>query len=95
MEDLTQDSMTLKSHLVPQLQALNNTVPELVNFGFSVRSRAIRVCRITLTLQLHSVGATGNAAQQRRSCCEVSVRALHRPLLDHRDCRIHSGQGSH
>ncbi|KAI0801398.1 dynactin [Fomes fomentarius] len=36
VEDLTQDSMALKSHLVPQLQALNNTVPELVNFGFSL-----------------------------------------------------------
>ena len=36
VEDLTQDSMALKPHLIPQLQALNNTVPELVNFGISV-----------------------------------------------------------
>ncbi|KAI0352271.1 dynactin [Trametes cingulata] len=36
LEDLTQDSMALKPHLVPQLQALNNTVPELVNFGISL-----------------------------------------------------------
>ncbi|KAL1950983.1 hypothetical protein VTO73DRAFT_132 [Trametes versicolor] len=36
LEDLTQDSVALKPHLVPQLQALNNTVPELVNFGFSL-----------------------------------------------------------
>lgn len=39
LEDLTQDSVALKPHLVPQLQALNNTVPELVNFGFSVSIR--------------------------------------------------------
>ena len=38
VEDLTQDSMALKAHLVPQLQNLNNTVPELVNFGISVSS---------------------------------------------------------
>ncbi|RPD64767.1 dynactin [Lentinus tigrinus ALCF2SS1-6] len=36
VEDLTQDSMALRPHLVPQLQALNNTVPELVNFGISL-----------------------------------------------------------
>ncbi|RDX50532.1 dynactin [Lentinus brumalis] len=36
IEDLTQDSMALRPHLVPQLQALNNTVPELVNFGISL-----------------------------------------------------------
>ncbi|TBU58180.1 dynactin [Dichomitus squalens] len=36
VEDLTQDSMALKAHLVPQLQNLNNTVPELVNFGISL-----------------------------------------------------------
>ncbi|KAH9854440.1 dynactin [Lenzites betulinus] len=35
-EELTQDSMALKPQLIPQLQALNNTVPELVNFGFSL-----------------------------------------------------------
>lgn len=38
LEDLTQDSAALKSHLVPQLRALNNVVPELVNFGISVSS---------------------------------------------------------
>ncbi|KAI8980556.1 dynactin [Trametes punicea] len=36
LEDLTHDSMALKPLLVPQLQALNNTVPELVNFGISL-----------------------------------------------------------
>ncbi|KAI0829040.1 dynactin [Trametes gibbosa] len=36
LEELTQDSMALRPHLVPQLQAFNNTVPELVNFGFSL-----------------------------------------------------------
>ena len=45
IEDLTQDSMALKVHLVPQFQALNNTVPELVNFGFSV-SRQFSLCTI-------------------------------------------------
>ncbi|KAI0658356.1 dynactin [Cubamyces menziesii] len=36
LEDLTQESMALKPHLIPHLQALNNTVPELVNFGISL-----------------------------------------------------------
>ncbi|CDO76476.1 hypothetical protein BN946_scf184615.g2 [Trametes cinnabarina] len=36
LEDLTQDSMALKPLLVPRLQALNNSVPELVNFGISL-----------------------------------------------------------
>ncbi|KAM5539842.1 hypothetical protein V8D89_006345 [Ganoderma adspersum] len=36
VEDLTQDSMALKAHFVPQLQTLTNTVPELVNFGISL-----------------------------------------------------------
>ncbi|KAI0652665.1 dynactin [Trametes meyenii] len=36
LEELTQDSLALRPLLVPQLQALNNTVPELVNFGISL-----------------------------------------------------------
>ncbi|OBZ68564.1 Dynactin, isoform [Grifola frondosa] len=36
LEDLTQDSTALKATLVPQLQTLTNTVPELVNFGISL-----------------------------------------------------------
>ena len=43
VEDLTQDSMALKAHFVPQLQTLTNTVPELVNFGISVSSPCSRV----------------------------------------------------
>ncbi|KAJ7146369.1 dynactin [Mycena epipterygia] len=35
LEDLIQDSTALKAHLVPQMQALSNFVPELVNFGIS------------------------------------------------------------
>ncbi|KAI0931161.1 hypothetical protein AcW2_000104 [Taiwanofungus camphoratus] len=41
LEDLTQDSAALKSHLVPQLRALNNVVPELVNFGISLAQRVM------------------------------------------------------
>jgi dynactin 1 len=37
LEDLTHDSTALKSHLLPQLKALSNLAPELVNFGISVR----------------------------------------------------------
>ena len=37
LEDLTQDSAALRVHLLPQLKALNHHVPELVNFGISVR----------------------------------------------------------
>ncbi|TCD64746.1 hypothetical protein EIP91_003668 [Steccherinum ochraceum] len=36
VEDLTQESAALKSRLVPQLQALVNSAPELVNFGISL-----------------------------------------------------------
>lgn len=36
LEDLIQDSMALKSHLVPQLKMLCNSVAELVNFGISL-----------------------------------------------------------
>ncbi|KAJ7254323.1 dynactin [Mycena haematopus] len=35
LEDLIQDSAALKAHLVPQMKALSNFVPELVNFGIS------------------------------------------------------------
>ncbi|KAJ7194752.1 dynactin [Mycena pura] len=35
LEDLIQDSTALKAHLVPQMKALSNLVPELVNFGIS------------------------------------------------------------
>ncbi|KAF7320182.1 CAP-Gly domain-containing protein [Mycena kentingensis (nom. inval.)] len=35
MEDLIQESTALKAHLVPQMKALSNFVPELVNFGIS------------------------------------------------------------
>ncbi|KAJ7449516.1 dynactin [Mycena latifolia] len=35
LEDLIQDSTALKAHLVPQVKALSNFVPELVNFGIS------------------------------------------------------------
>lgn len=38
LEDLIQDSTALKAHLVPQMQALSNFAPELVNFGISVRN---------------------------------------------------------
>lgn len=41
MEDLIQDSTALKALLLPQLQALNNDVPELVNFGFSLAQRVM------------------------------------------------------
>ena len=38
LEDLTQDSGALKTHLLPQLRALNNLVPDIVDFGISVRN---------------------------------------------------------
>ncbi|OCH92962.1 dynactin [Obba rivulosa] len=41
LEDLAQDSAALKAHLVPQLQALTNISPELVNFGFSLAQRVM------------------------------------------------------
>ncbi|KAF9814170.1 hypothetical protein IEO21_05239 [Rhodonia placenta] len=41
LDDLTQDSAALKVHLVPQLQALNNIVPELLNFGISLAGRNV------------------------------------------------------
>ncbi|KAH9948209.1 dynactin [Amylocystis lapponica] len=41
LEDLTEDSSALKPYLVPQLQAINDVVPELVNFGFSLAQRVM------------------------------------------------------
>ncbi|PCH34381.1 dynactin [Wolfiporia cocos MD-104 SS10] len=41
LEDLTQDSAALRAQLVPQLQALNNVVPELVNFGISLAQQVM------------------------------------------------------
>ncbi|KAH7920934.1 hypothetical protein BV22DRAFT_1097308 [Leucogyrophana mollusca] len=41
IEDLTQESTALKSHLVPHLKALSNAVPELVNFGISLAQQVI------------------------------------------------------
>ncbi|KAL4247405.1 dynactin subunit family protein [Abortiporus biennis] len=41
VEDLTQESSALKAQLVPQLQALTNSVPELVNFGFSLAQQVM------------------------------------------------------
>ncbi|KAH7911588.1 dynein associated protein-domain-containing protein [Hygrophoropsis aurantiaca] len=41
IEDLTQESTALKTHLVPQLKALSNAVPELVNFGISLAQQVI------------------------------------------------------
>jgi dynactin 1 len=37
VEELLQGSTALKAHLVPQMKALSNLVPEIVNFGISVR----------------------------------------------------------
>ncbi|EIN14288.1 dynactin [Punctularia strigosozonata HHB-11173 SS5] len=36
LEELIQDSNALKPHLIPQLQSLNNAVPELTNFAISL-----------------------------------------------------------
>jgi len=37
LEDLAQDSSAVKPHVIPQMEALNNFMAELVNFGISVR----------------------------------------------------------
>jgi dynactin 1 len=41
LEDLIQDSAAVKAHLVPQLKALSEIVPELVNFGFSLAQQVM------------------------------------------------------
>ncbi|CAL1693902.1 unnamed protein product [Somion occarium] len=41
LEELTQESAALKPLLVPQLQALNNIAPELVNFGISLAQQVM------------------------------------------------------
>lgn len=48
LEDLTQDSGALKAHLLPQLRALNNLVPDIVDFGISVRNIIQISCHIHL-----------------------------------------------
>lgn len=49
LEDLIQDSTALKPQLIPQLQALNNTAPELVNFGIGVSLVAVLILGVCLT----------------------------------------------
>jgi dynactin 1 len=41
IEDLLHESSALKAPLVPQLQALTNQAPELVNFGFSLAQQVM------------------------------------------------------
>ena len=41
VEDLLQESSALKAPLIPQLQALTNQAPELVNFGFSLAQQVM------------------------------------------------------
>ena len=38
LEELAKESSALKPYLVPQMKALSNLVPKLVNFGISVCS---------------------------------------------------------
>ena len=63
LEDLTQDSGALKSHLLPQLKALNNLIPELVNFGISVRVSENWSYLVTES-SLHSARSTNHAPPQ-------------------------------
>lgn len=64
LEDLIQDSMALKSHLVPQLKMLCNSVAELVNFGISVRDSFLQ-SRYFNAYVPFSVGSTNYASPQR------------------------------
>ena len=43
LEDLAQDSSAVKPHVIPQMEALNNFMAELVNFGISVCCRRLRL----------------------------------------------------
>ena len=43
LEDLAQDSSAVKPHVIPQMEALNNFMAELVNFGILVRYRPSRL----------------------------------------------------
>ena len=92
VEDLTQDSMALKAHLVPQLQALTNIVPELVNFGISVSSE-VSTLGHSQGLMLLPVGPTRHAAHQRRTRCEVCLPALHSPVICQAERCVYRWQG--
>lgn len=47
LQDLAQDSSAVKPHVIPQMEALNNFMAELVNFGISVRYRRYRRSRLS------------------------------------------------
>jgi hypothetical protein len=64
LDELIQDSMAVKSHLIPQMKTLCNSVAELVNFGISVRDALVQVnCLMTYVSFL--VGPTNHASPQR------------------------------
>ena len=78
VEDLTQDSMALKAHFVPQLQALTNTVPELVNFGISVRLAPFLSTSSPANPGSCSLASpTNHATSQRCSGLKVTLPAHH------------------
>lgn len=58
IEDLTQDSSALKAHLLPQLKTLNNLVPDIVDFGISVRFPGL--CQTPLILNCSACNSSRN-----------------------------------
>ena len=80
--------MALRAHLVPQLQALNNTVPELVNFGISVGPYHMSQLRWYSFLSSSPnsscpTSVTSGPRSQRsssRPCCRLSSKAQTLPL---------------
>ncbi len=45
VEELAQDSIAIKAHLIPQMKALGNYVTELVNFGIQVAYSLLCIIR--------------------------------------------------
>jgi hypothetical protein len=64
LEDLTHDSSALKPHLLPQLKTLSNLVPEIVDFGISVRLPFSTLREVSLHESCVLVGATNHASPQ-------------------------------
>ena len=62
LEELIQDSMAVKSHLIPQMKTLCNSVAELVNFGISVRG-SLR-SQLFNHLRSFPVGSTNHASPE-------------------------------
>lgn len=91
VEDLTQESAALKSRILPQLQALVNVIPELGNFGISVR-QCKTLLNLTLTRAIPIGGATTHSLPERCPKLEIRIPAQYCAWICRTDCIFYRRQ---